>query len=55
MRVGVGSCFEDFGAELVTHEDVVAQIDVHTAGTDAVCHLFCQRQHLGAVGGEMKV
>jgi hypothetical protein len=37
------------------HEDVVVQIDLHTAGADAGCHLIGQCQHLVAVGCEMKI
>ena len=31
MCVGAGSRFEDLCAELVAHEDVAAQVDVHPA------------------------
>ena len=54
MRIGVGSRLEYLRAELVAHEDVVAQVDGHTAA-DSARHLIGQRQHLGAVGGEMQV
>ena len=54
MGFGVGSCLEYLRAELVAHEDVVVQVDVHTAA-GCTRHLTAQRQHLGAVGGEMQV
>ena len=47
MRVGVRAGFEDLGAELVAHEDVVVQVDVHAAAAQTARHLIAQRQHLG--------
>jgi hypothetical protein len=53
MSLGVRSRLEHFGAELVTHEDVPAQIDAHAAG--ATGHVSGHRHHLGTVSGEMQV
>ncbi len=53
MGLGVGAGFEYLGAEFVTHEDVVVQVDVHA--TAAPGRPFGHFQHLGAVGGEMQV
>lgn len=53
MGFGVGARFEYLGAEFVSHEDVVVQVDAHAAR--AAGHPIAHLKHLGAVGGEMQV